>query len=180
MPSEDSERGRFTLVDENHRPLSELTDQELLERHSRDWYDDAVLDERWRREKRRARRKGFAQFLAVVMAVAAIVFVLDHTRLGELQPVMTIKAFTGENYSENAARVTGENYPCVICGREVKGSLRWLVRLDTSSTIHSVDAVNLGADDMGCYPIGADCLRQHPEIKPLAKRFSYPFKGRGW
>jgi len=79
----------------------------------------------------------------------------------------------------NQRAVKGDAYPCVICGRPVTTATRWLVRLDTSNTIHSVDDCTLGAKDMGCYPIGADCLRQHPEIKPLARRFLRPFKGPG-
>lgn len=82
-----------------------------------------------------------------------------------------MKAFSGANYSRNAGRVRGDDYPCVICGRQVKTATQpWRVRVDIDCNIRRGDDV-LGTNSMGWFPIGADCLRVHPELKTLARRF---------
>lgn len=57
-----------------------------------------------------------------------------------------------------------------MCGRAVTKP-QWTVHLHNGgeSLVTEEEAAKLdAAGDMGCYPIGADCLRKHPEVKPYA------------
>lgn len=72
-------------------------------------------------------------------------------------------------YSENSERCTGDDSPCVVCGKPVK---RWrkMVRVVNGGNYIGTDA-DAAIDpmaDLGYHPIGVDCLRQHPDIKPYA------------
>jgi hypothetical protein len=75
-----------------------------------------------------------------------------------------------EDYGKNAAKARGEDYPCVVCGRAVKYG---------SSTGHVVHLGNGGgylllptevdpaaSDYLGLYPLGGNCLKKHPELRP--------------
>lgn len=67
--------------------------------------------------------------------------------------------------------------PCVVCGRPVnvrkahheihciEGGLYTALHPDDD------DEYTDHAADMGCYPVGADCLRRFAELKPFAIRF---------
>lgn len=81
-----------------------------------------------------------------------------------------MQAFSGPNYSRNAEKA-GDKEPCVICGKAVTGNPSWYVRVDTSNRIHAVSA-EIGHEDMGCFPIGRDCLNRNPGLQPIAERWS--------
>ncbi|HEY5003439.1 MAG TPA: hypothetical protein VII61_09825 [Ktedonobacteraceae bacterium] len=75
-------------------------------------------------------------------------------------------------YTENMERHGMRNsLPCVICGKEVtaknhKEVIMWSgMYLVTAQEVEEKGGIEHGAY-MGNYPIGPDCLRQHPEIKP--------------
>lgn len=74
---------------------------------------------------------------------------------------------THPNYHENAEKC-GDDYPCVVCGKPVRSKKRkmvhlwWGTHLVTNEEAGELDP----AGDMNLYPIGNDCLRNHPEIKP--------------
>jgi hypothetical protein len=69
---------------------------------------------------------------------------------------------------------TGSSYPCVVCGVHVR-SPKWELHMISGGgvALHPADEALFAADeaasggDMGFYPIGADCLRQHPELRPF-------------
>lgn len=62
-------------------------------------------------------------------------------------------------------------YPCVVCGKAVTSARRKMVRmwwgtvLVTEAESGTLDA----GGDMGYYPIGSECLRNHPELKPYVQ-----------
>lgn len=81
-----------------------------------------------------------------------------------------------DNFSENQDKFPCHDaqQPCVICGRACKNP-RYMVRVHDGYTkivteeeaerMNTVD-YDKYADDMGMHPIGPDCLRKHPEIRP--------------
>lgn len=77
------------------------------------------------------------------------------------------RAFSGANYSKNAAKA-GDRQPCVVCGTPITVPNPFYVRVDTSNRIHS-PSVDLAGEDFGCFPIGADCLRNNPHMRELAE-----------
>ena len=75
-------------------------------------------------------------------------------------------------HTENAERC-GAAYPCVICGKAVTTPNPWMVHLHGGGgyIVTEEEAGTMPeAEDLGLYPIGAECLRQHPEVKPYAAR----------
>lgn len=74
------------------------------------------------------------------------------------------------DYSKNASRA-GIYTPCAICGRPIKdtGNALW-IRLNVYDQVVQASAMIDPAEDMGAYPIGRDCYRNHPELKSLAIR----------
>jgi hypothetical protein len=67
---------------------------------------------------------------------------------------------------------TDDAAPCVICGKLVKAPKFMLhVHQGGSHAVTAEEAADLNANggepsDCGGHPIGADCLRRHPELKP--------------
>lgn len=74
------------------------------------------------------------------------------------------------DYAANLRRYRGgDRQPCVVCGRPVK------------APTFMVECVNGGLDEcvlpgtadttdaayMGAFPVGPDCLRRHPELRPF-------------
>jgi hypothetical protein len=76
------------------------------------------------------------------------------------------RAFSGPRYSQNADKA-GSLIPCVVCGKAISTEHPAMVRVDTSNRIHAIEA-DLGDADMGCFPIGSECLRKHSAIRALA------------
>jgi hypothetical protein len=63
-----------------------------------------------------------------------------------------------------------EALPCIVCGKAVKNP-KHHVRLFYGVTVVTNDEANAiieregGGGDLSYYPIGANCLRNHPELK---------------
>lgn len=83
-----------------------------------------------------------------------------------------IEYHNSEHYTFNTRRMgnlRGNLTPCLICGKGIKN-------LDKAAWVHVVAGGGMilrpdlewedGLSDLGAQPIGADCLRQHPELKP--------------
>lgn len=76
------------------------------------------------------------------------------------------------------ARAAGPDaYPCVICGIPVnKPRFMCHVVGGGGVALHPDDEHLFAADeaalngDVGCHPVGADCLRRFPEMKPFVFR----------
>jgi hypothetical protein len=80
-------------------------------------------------------------------------------------------------YHRNAASPTN-HAPCVICGKEIT-TPQWHVRVHhgggwivTNERAEWLNSHGREAADLYWHPIGADCLRRHPEYKPFAVRTS--------
>lgn len=80
-----------------------------------------------------------------------------------------VTPFSGKGHSENQKRSFHLNLdPCVICGRPVRHPKYWLVVVDGGSAFGDTNSDPNDPGYMGGFPIGPDCLAQHPELKPLA------------
>jgi hypothetical protein len=73
------------------------------------------------------------------------------------------------NYHKNSDGMPGECLPCVVCGKPIKmDTARYTVHLHDGGSVLVTEAEAATMDpsaDLGCYPIGADCLRRHPELR---------------
>lgn len=62
----------------------------------------------------------------------------------------------------------GRTEPCVVCGRPIK-TPRWYVHVvDGGASVCDPNIENWpdGAGDLGWLPVGPECLRRHPELRP--------------
>jgi hypothetical protein len=68
-------------------------------------------------------------------------------------------------------RENKDAYPCIVCGKAA-GKSPWMVRVVNGGTDIGTDEEGDAdpSSDLGYYPIGTDCLRKHPEVKPYAKK----------
>lgn len=73
-------------------------------------------------------------------------------------------------HSKNSESRPDGSDPCLICGKPIKyDKQRYTVHVHDggASIVTEEEAATMDeAADLGCHPIGTDCLRQHPEIKP--------------
>lgn len=79
---------------------------------------------------------------------------------------------TPPDYHRNMEKA-GDLPTCVICGRGIKAENPPMVHLHDGGwcivTEEEATALSPNAD-MGFYPIGPECLRKHPEIKPYVHK----------
>lgn len=87
-----------------------------------------------------------------------------------------IKVPQDSNYWKNESKFPckGPTYPCVICGRPCPKPkfMVWLhmggTHLVTVEEGEKLRASGKDEGDVGGHPIGSDCLKKHPELKPYA------------
>ena len=67
--------------------------------------------------------------------------------------------------------------PCAVCGRPTNregGGAQSIRTWYGSQAVTEAEASKLAktapGGDTGCYPVGADCLRKHPELLPYVVR----------
>lgn len=97
------------------------------------------------------------------------------------QPVAPSAAAVGidisqsPNWNANRERFQKPNAdPCIVCGKAC-AKPRYFVRLFWGATaVTQVEAEQIIAregegGDLLYYPVGSDCLRQHPELKPYVE-----------
>jgi len=81
-----------------------------------------------------------------------------------------------DDHTTNSQRCGSDAYPCIVCGRAVKAAQPAMVRVFWGSHIVTdAEAAEIIAKegyggDLCYYPIGPNCLRNHPEIKLYVKR----------
>lgn len=85
-----------------------------------------------------------------------------------------------KNYHDNSERTNanGEgNCPCIVCGRAINMDRpHWMVYVHGGGSVIVTETEHTEMNranergDLGCYPIGPECLRKHPDIKPYAIR----------
>lgn len=80
-------------------------------------------------------------------------------------------------YRENSERCRGDETSCIVCGKPVKDANRklWL-RAGPGGKDMAIpgDWENQGPAEMGCWPIGPDCLRKNPALAKLAFKMKAP------
>lgn len=82
------------------------------------------------------------------------------------------------DHTANQERVDTLKYmPCIVCGRAIKSETPAMVRVYWGSHIVTAEEaeqlhISEGGDggDLYYYPIGPDCLRRHPGIRPYVRR----------
>lgn len=76
--------------------------------------------------------------------------------------------WSGPDYRCNADKC-GDKEPCVLCGRKITSPRPAMIRV-VNDQFASISVYATPDDvDMGCYPIGASCLKRHPELKELTR-----------
>lgn len=82
----------------------------------------------------------------------------------------TIEIPVSDQYEKNFRGISRYHGPCVVCGKDVKVGKYWLIEVGGGGTAalpgspESLDEDDAGF--MGEQPIGPDCLKNHPELKP--------------
>lgn len=75
---------------------------------------------------------------------------------------------------EKMKRARGADaYPCVICGIPVTKPRFYCHEIEGGGVaLHPADEAKYQPDggDLGCQPVGSDCLRRFPEMKPYSVR----------
>lgn len=75
------------------------------------------------------------------------------------------------NYHDNAEKCEGDEQPCVVCGKPVTGdNVAYVHVVGGGGYLALPDDEFDEAGDCGAYPIGAGCLKKHPELKPYAQK----------
>jgi len=70
----------------------------------------------------------------------------------------------------------GSEYPCVVCGRGIPKPVHYVHLYYGSMAVTEEEAAEFarkdgdGGGDLGHYPVGSDCLKRHPEIRPYLVR----------
>jgi hypothetical protein len=78
-----------------------------------------------------------------------------------------------DHHKQEERIVDYHDTPCIICGRGVKDPWKYTVHIYWGTTLVTAEEIATLPDDvlpqnadLGCWPIGADCLKKHPEIVP--------------
>jgi hypothetical protein len=75
-------------------------------------------------------------------------------------------------FNSNRKKANTEFQGCIICGKECKKPKYWVwEHLGGGTLVTEEESENLNKNgrenaDVGCWPIGSDCLKKNPEIKP--------------
>jgi hypothetical protein len=81
------------------------------------------------------------------------------------------------NYRKNVAAYTAFSEPCIVCGKAIKDAnrVRYLaITIYMEALLPSEIDTYPSDKQQGCFPIGPDCARKHPELKPYLRTFADP------
>jgi hypothetical protein len=74
--------------------------------------------------------------------------------------------------AKGRGRWSANSIPCYVCAKPIrKDRVRFMLHVHCGGgvAVTEDEATKLDArGDLGCHPIGSDCLRRHPELKPYA------------
>lgn len=71
------------------------------------------------------------------------------------------------NYSKNQQKAPADSAPCACCGKPVRNPVYWIATYQGYYAVTEAELIALDpSGDSGGFPIGADCLKKHPELKP--------------
>lgn len=93
--------------------------------------------------------------------------------------MIEIQSNPDKGYQEDKTGANRDDYmPCVVCGRACKTSTHkhWLHLFWSFTAVTDIEAQEIirsegDSGDLLYYPIGANCLKKHPELKPYVKVF---------
>jgi hypothetical protein len=73
-----------------------------------------------------------------------------------------------DSYNKIFTGVSSGDGPCCICGKNIRAAKRFVhIHNGGESLVTEVEAATMDeAADLGLQPIGEDCIRKHPEVKP--------------
>lgn len=85
---------------------------------------------------------------------------------------------TSDQYNKNYQGVSGHNGPCVICGKACKSNRYGLIEVAGGGLAALPGSPEADPDYdegsfLGVQPIGNDCARKHPELKPYLIEYVY-------
>lgn len=79
---------------------------------------------------------------------------------------------TSPAYGKNFKGIPDNHLPCVVCGKMVRQPAKNYIRLFWGNfavtEAEAIEINNPGAD-MEYYPVGSDCLKKYPELKPYVE-----------
>lgn len=89
-----------------------------------------------------------------------------------------IKINVNQNYElmQEKFPCKGNEIPCVICGKPCSNPKFYIwCHLGGNFAVTAEEGELLNAEgknnmDLGSHPIGTDCLRKHPELKPYSQK----------
>ena len=91
----------------------------------------------------------------------------------ELRKIDIPKRELPERLVEARRRRHGDAYTCIVCGLPMPQPKFMCHVIDGGGTALHVDdeeAYRPDGGDLAFLPLGTDCLRQHPELKPYAHK----------
>jgi hypothetical protein len=81
---------------------------------------------------------------------------------------MSVEIKRSSSYSKNESRCHDDEVPCAVCGRPVKDPWPHWIHIGGGGGLAVTDE-EAAADptaDLGAYPVGSRCWKQHPELHP--------------
>jgi len=74
-----------------------------------------------------------------------------------------MRPFDHKNYHRNEDRITGDDSPCVVCGKGVKDrpGVLWVCVVDGGATYGVAGTSEGDAGYMGYFPVGPTCTKKH-------------------
>lgn len=89
---------------------------------------------------------------------------------------MSVEIERSPNFDRNQKHADGELPHCYLCGKSIEHPQHWIHIFWGWTVVSEVEAEQLIAagnepGDMYFFPIGAECLRKRPELKPYTQHF---------
>jgi hypothetical protein len=79
-----------------------------------------------------------------------------------------VRPFSHPDFKRNQARC-GDRIPCVVCGKPINDQTKAKnIRVGAGGSEFLPPDAPVEPGDMGCFPIGNECLRKNPELKGWA------------
>lgn len=91
-------------------------------------------------------------------------------------------AHRSPQYTRNSHNTRGDDLPCVLCGKAVSDPPKYQVHLhqggaflvteEEAQMLHEKERGRNSFSDMGFYPVGVECYRRNPAIRPYVTEFA--------
>lgn len=96
--------------------------------------------------------------------------------MGSVKGAVKIRVSRVKARNERTIPTPGGGERCLCCGRPVTTANTWMLRCGPGSCEYAIPSAtpDQGGGEMGCFPIGDDCLRDRPELHALAFKYGLP------